>query len=101
MQGLPLIYEKKLNSLPEIVREISILDPDAGVRAVGKYKGRKCYVFVTRSFKGFTSLVYSTKTVKKESLPDKRLLAKEFSDVKGVEEFLTEIVARPVKALAY
>jgi hypothetical protein len=96
-----LIYEKKLGSFQEIVRELSILDLDAGIRAVGKYKAKKCYVFVTRSANGFTSLVYSIKSSKKESLPDKRLLAKEFPDLKGTEEFLAQLVTKPVKASAY
>jgi hypothetical protein len=96
-----LIYEKKLNSLPEVSRELSILDLDAGIRAIGKYKGKKCYVFVTRSPNGFTSLLYSIKTVKKENLPDKRLLAKEFPDLSGTEEFLAQVIAKPVKALSY
>lgn len=96
-----MIYEKKLNSFPEIVAELGILDLDAGIRAVGKYKSKKCYVFVTRSANGFTSLVYSIKSSKKESLPDKRLLAKEFPDLKATEEFLGQIVAKPVKASAY
>ena len=96
-----MIYEKKLNSFPEIIRELTILDLDAGIRAVGKYKSKKCYVFITRSANGFTSLVYSIKSSGKESLPDKRLLAKEFGDVKGAEAFLEEVVAKPVKASAY
>lgn len=96
-----MIYEKKLNSFSEIVRELGIMDLDAGIRAVGKYKSKKCYVFVTRSANGFTSLLYSIKSSKKESLPDKRLLAKEFPDLKTTEEFLAEVVAKPVKASAY
>jgi hypothetical protein len=96
-----LIYEKKLDSFPEIVRELTILDLDAGIRAVGKYKSKKCFVFITRSANGFTSLLYSIKSAGKESLPDKRLLAKEFVDVKSAEAFLEEVVAKPVKASAY
>lgn len=96
-----MIYEKKLNSFPEIVRELGILDLDAGIRAVGKYKSKKCYVFITRSANGFTSLVYSIKSSGKESLPDKRLLAKEFDNVQAAEAFLEEVVAKPVKASAY
>ena len=96
-----MIYEKKLNSFPELSRELSILDFDAGVRAIGKYNGKKCYVFVTRSANGFTSLVYGIKAVKKETLPDKRLLAKEFPDLKGLEEFLAQVIAKPVRALSY
>jgi hypothetical protein len=90
-----------LGSFADMVKELGILDLDAGIRAVGKYKGRKCFVFVTRSANGFTSLVYSIKSSKKESLPDKRLLAKEFPDLKGTEEFLSQVVVKPVKASAY
>ena len=96
-----MIYEKKLSSLPEVMGELSILDLDAGIRAIGKYKAKKCLVFITRSANGFTSLVYSIKSAGKESLPDKRLLAKEFDDVKGAEAFLTEVIAKPVRAFAY
>lgn len=96
-----MIYEKKLNSFTEIVRELSILDLDAGIRAMGKYKGKRCFVFITRSASGFTSLVYSIRSAKKESLPDRRLLAKEFPDLKSAEEFLAEMVVKPVKAFAY
>lgn len=96
-----MIYEKKLDSLADIDRELSILDIDAGIRAIGKYKAKKCFVFVTRSAAGFTSLVYSVKTLKKEALPDKRILAREFPDLKSTEDFLAEIVAKPVKASAY
>ena len=46
-------------------------------------------------------MVFSIKTLKKEALPDKRILAKEFPDLKSTEEFLAEIVAKPVKASAY
>lgn len=96
-----MIYEKKLNSFPEVVRELSILDLDAGIRAMGKYKAKKCFVFVTRSPNGFTSMVYSIRSFKKESLPDKRLLAKEFPDLKSTEEFLTGMLVKPVRASSY
>jgi hypothetical protein len=96
-----VIYEKKLNSFPEIVTELTNLDLDAGIRVVGRYKAKKCYVFVTRSANGYTSLVYSIKASKKESLPDKRILAKEFSDLPSTEAFLAEMAAKPIKASAY
>ncbi len=96
-----MIYEKRLNSFADIVKELNILDLDAGIRAIGKYKAKKCFVFVTRSANGFTSLLYSIKTLKKEALPDKRLLAKEFPDLKSAEEFLAQVVTKPVKASAY
>ena len=96
-----MIYEKKLSSFSELSRELSILDLDAGIRTTGKYNGKKCYLFVTRSANGFTSLLYSMKLLKKESLPDKRLLAREFEDQGSLETFLAQIVNKPVKAVSY
>ena len=44
-----LSYEKKkLNSFPQLIRELDVIDLDAGVRAIGKFKGKKCFVFVTK-----------------------------------------------------
>jgi hypothetical protein len=96
-----MLYEKKLNSLPELLNELNNLDFDAGIRAIGKYNSKRCFVFVTRSANGFTSLLYNIKSSGKESLPDKRLLAKEFPDFEQTKEFLSRIIAKPIKAVAY
>ena len=96
-----LLYEKKISSFPQLISELDIIDLDAGVRAVGKYKAKKCFVFVTRSAKGFTSVLCSMKRAGKESIPDKRLLAKEFETIQELEKFLAEVVAKPVVASEY
>lgn len=96
-----MIYEKRINSFPQVMAELSALDPDAGVRSTGRFGTRKCLVFVTRSLNVYTVALYSVKTVKKESLPDKRLLVKEFANLQELGKFLSEVVARPVKAFAY
>lgn len=96
-----MLYEKKLNSFAELTEELGNLDLDAGIRAIGKLNSKKCFVFVTRSANGFTSLLYSIKTAGKESLPDKRLLAKEFPNLEQTEEFLAKVVVKPVKAFSY
>jgi len=96
-----VLYEKKLDSFPELLEDLGNLDLDAGIRAIGKYNSKRCFVFVTRSAGGFTSLLYSIKTAGKESLPDKRLLAKEFPDLEQTKEFLEKVVAKPIKASSY
>ncbi len=96
-----MLYEKKINSFPKVMSELNTLDLDAGVRSTGKFSSRKCFVFVTRSLNGYTVALYSMKSIKKESLPDKRLLVKEFALLPELEKFLSGIIAKPVKAVAY
>lgn len=96
-----MLYEKKLGSFSEILEELSNLDLDAGIRTLGKYESKKCFVFVTRSANGFTSLLYSVKPSGKESFPEKRLLAREFPDLEQTREFLNKVVVKPVKAFSY
>ena len=96
-----MLYEKKLSSLPELFAELGNLDLDGGIRALGRFGSKRCYVFVTRSPAGFTSLLYSIKAAGKESLPDKRVLAKEFTSLEEAKEFLTKTVEKPVKAFSY
>ena len=96
-----LLYEKKISSFPQLISELDIIDLDAGVRAVGKYKAKKCFVFVTKSANVYTVALYSMKSVKKESLPDKRLLVKEFGSLQELEKFLSGVITKPVKAFAY
>jgi hypothetical protein len=96
-----LLYEKKIDSFPQLINDLAVLDEDAGIRAVGKYKAKKCFVFVTRSVNGFTSILCSVKRSGKENIPDKRLLAKEFVNLADLEKFLTEVVAKPLVAFGY
>jgi hypothetical protein len=96
-----LLYEKKIDSFPQLINDLAVLDEDAGIRAVGKYKAKKCFVFVTRSVNGFTSILCSMKRSGKENIPDKRLLAKEFGSLPDLEKFLTEVVAKPLVAFGY
>jgi hypothetical protein len=96
-----LFYEKKIDSFSQLISELDAIDLDAGVRAAGKYKAKKCFVFVTRSANGFTSVLCSMKRAGKESIPDKRLLAKDFENIQDLEKFLAEVVAKPVVASEY
>ena len=96
-----MFYEKKIGSVPQLMGELDSMDLDAGVRAIGKYKAKKCFVFVTRSANGFTSVLCSMKRAGKESIPDKRLLAKDLATLEDLERFLTEVVSKPVVAFSY
>jgi hypothetical protein len=97
----PVFYEKEISSFPQMISELDTIDQDAGIRAAGKYKGKKCFVFVTRSANGYTSVLCSLKRAGRESFPDKRLLAKEFESLPDLEKFLDGVVAKPVVASAY
>ena len=96
-----MVYEKTLASLPKVISELSTLDPDAGIRSTGRFKARNCFVFITKSANVYTAALYSVKSVKKESLPDKRLLVKEFQTLEELETFLAGVISKPVKAFAY
>ena len=96
-----MLYEKKIGSFPQLIDELTTIDLDAGMRALGKYKAKKCFVFVTRSANGFTSILCSMKRAGKESIPDKRLLAKDFGSIQELEKFLSEVVVKPVVAFEY
>jgi len=93
--------EKRIGSFPQLIRELDIIDLDAGVRAIGKFKGKKCFVFVTKGANGFTSILSSMKRAGKESIPDKRLLAKDFATIQDLEKFLADVVVKPVVAFEY
>ena len=96
-----MFQEKKISSFSQLIEELDIIDADAGIRAIGKYKSKKCFIFVTRSANGFTSVLCSMKRAGKDFLPDKRLLAKEFATIQDLDKFLAEFVAKPVVAFEY
>ena len=96
-----VLYEKKIASFAELIRELDIIDLDAGIRIVGRAKGKKCFVFVTRSPTGFTSILCSIKRVGKDSIPDKRVLAKDFRTIQELETFLAGVVTKPLVASEY
>ena len=96
-----MFHEEKISSFPLLVQELDRLDMDAGVRTFGKYNSKKCLVFMTKSFRGFVAALYSVRTSGKDILPDKRLLVKEFAGIKELENFLGEVIEKPVRAFAY
>ncbi len=96
-----MLFEKKIVSFHQLMEKIQGLDLDAGIRASGKYKEKKCLVFVTRFPGGFAVVASSVKREGKEDFPDRQLLAKEFTDQRELESFLNSVVSKPVKAFLY
>jgi hypothetical protein len=96
-----LLYEKELSSFPQLIQEIRILDCDGGIRTFGKYAGKKCLVFLTRSEKGSTVAIYSIKKDGKAMIPDKRLHIEEVESEDALKSLLDKTVSKPVKAYSY
>jgi len=96
-----LLYERELRSFPQLIEETKTLDLDGGIRTFGKYAGRKCLVFLTRSAKGHAVAVYSVKKDGKMTIPDKRLHLEEFEREDTLKSFLDKTVIKPVSAFSY
>ena len=94
-----MIYEKHIQSNSALRRELVRLDGDAGVRVVGKFRGKNCYAFVTRFGTVYTVLVYSVQGQKRA--PGRRLLSKEFSGAEEALSFLSRVSGPKVDAYAY
>ena len=83
------------------MHEVNLLDLDSGMRIYGKYEGKRCYIFVTRSLHGHTLMIYGTKSRGNEPEPSTRMYVKEFEHPEELEKFLHTVVTRPVKAFVY
>ena len=99
---LQLFFEKSVNSFSGVMKEVNQLDLDSGIRADGKYGGKKTFIFVTRSpHDGYTLMVYWKKPRAKGFVPDKRVLVKEFGNQEDLGGFMRKLLAKPVRAFVY
>jgi hypothetical protein len=98
-----VFYEKSVDSFPKLKREVDLLDLDSGIRTYGDYKGKKKqFVFVTRSpYDTYTLMVYGKKAHSPNPIPGKRVLVKEFKKKEDLNEFLRNLLSRPVRAFVY
>ena len=96
-----MFYEKKVNSLPGLAREVELLDLDGGIRSHVTYNGKKSLVFITRSPHGFTLMVYGRRLDGSKEAPTQRLLVKEFQTGGELKGFVGGILTRPIKAFVY
>ena len=96
-----MVYEKEISSFAQLIKEAENLDIDGGIRMTGRYKGRNCFIFLTKT-RDYTLAVYNQKRESKVgAIPDERLLIKEFKNGEELEALLKELVAKPVKAYSY
>jgi hypothetical protein len=95
-----LLYEKQVASFSRLMTEIKRLDSDAGVRLMGTLKGRRCFVFVTKSLGGYTAIVCAIRNAA-NPIPGERLLSKQFTRTKELEAFLLSLTGGHVQAYVY
>ena len=98
----PLLFEKRVSSLPRLMEEVELLDLDSGIRTFGDYDGKKGqFVFVTRSPNDTYVLMVYEKRPGRPPVPGDRLLVKEFGDAGALEAFMRKLVSKPVRAFVY
>lgn len=95
-----MFYEKKVDSFRGLMKEIRQLDSDAGIRLLAVYEGKKCFVFVSKSVKGYAIMVYSTSRTDNPT-PSRRLRSEEFARPSEVSNFLKGVIHGRVQAFAY
>jgi hypothetical protein len=94
-----LLYERPLTSFPELARRLKSLDQDAGIRLVGRWEGRKVFVFVTRFSLVYTMMIYSVNTG--TGGPGVRLNTSEFDSPELVAAALRKLVQGRLHAWIY
>jgi len=95
-----MIYEREVNSLGSLMKEIVRLDSDAGIRLTGTYNGSKCLVFISRSAVGYAAIVCS---LRKGSgvAPGRRVHAADFLSARELQRFLKKVAGGRVAAFVY
>ncbi len=95
-----MFYEKTVDSFTKLMREVALLDSDAGVRIVGLSDGVPCFVFLSRTPNGYAAMVYEIK-VGKEKSPGRRLESREFGTRTELRRFLERFTGDKVQAFVY
>ncbi len=95
-----MFYEKKLASFNAFVKEAQIMDMDSGIRVHARYKGKKVFVFVSKSTDHYAIVVYSLKRHGKSDFPGKQIMIREvnFEDLKTM---IADMATKPISAFSY
>jgi hypothetical protein len=94
-----VFYEKPLTSFSELVRRLKSLDQDAGIRLVGRRRGRKVLVFVTRFGPKYTVMTYSVNSG--TGGPGRRLNTSEFDSPETAGVALRNLISGRLHAWLY
>ncbi len=95
-----MFYEKRIGSIKELMDEAASLDADAGLRILGAYEGRSCYVFVTRFGGRFTAMVYQRDPVRR-ARAGRKLAVLELDGVEGLESLVRKVTPGKITAFTY
>ena len=95
-----MFYEKRVTSFRALMKEVRVMDSDAGIRLVGEYGGHACYCFVTRFGELFTAMIY-TRPGGKKGAPGRMLASVELKSVEQLRKLLREISGSGVNAYVY
>lgn len=96
-----MMHEEEITSFDELLREIKMLDADAGIRIETKYNGANSYIFLTRSGAGYALAIYDTVVKGNLRIPGERVLFKRFSSSEEVERFLSELLNSSYRSFKY
>ena len=97
-----MVYEKRLDTLPELAEELRTLDFDAGVRVRGDREGKPCFMFVTKAGENFMMALYTMKKGESgKEVPDKRVVLNEYNKIGPLLEFLKTEALAPLEAYSY
>ena len=97
--AVSMFYEKRVTSLRALMREVSVMDSDAGIRVVGRYGKRRCYCFVTRFGSVFTAMIYDRSPNKE--VPGRLLSSVELKGATQLRRLLKKIAGPDVLAFVY
>jgi len=96
-----MVYEEEILSFEELLRELSILDMDAGLRIETQYQGHDSYIFITRSVVGYAFAIYNALQKGNLKVPKDLLLFKQFPNTEQLIEFLNKIKISPFRCFRY
>lgn len=95
-----MFYEKRVGSVKQLLKELEILDSDAGARVRANYEGSDSFVFVTRFGGRYNVMIYASKGKAKQTA-GRFLAAREFSDMGELRSFLRGLLGDRVEAYVY
>ena len=93
-----MLYEREVNSFPELMKALRALDQDAGVRLNGRSGGERILLFLTRFGSRYTLMTYG---LGRTGAPARRLQTMEFDDVEALWQTLKGLVPGRLRAWVY